>query len=294
MADKRYILVVMDSSGAKTKRITVMRSTLLRIATAILAIVALSTGIAFHAVESAKIAKESLDIASENKALRASIETYTLEAEALRADATQADISANIALRRAGLQAEASLLGSGPLDALPQETAITDVDGDLPALAEDVKLKVDEIDLVMERLIEDLRDTKRLLQNTPALKPTSAGWYTSGFGKRIHPITGKRVMHKGLDIGGYTGMDILAPADGIVIWLGGRGGYGKTVVLDHGYGIQTHFAHLHKYKVGLGDRVLRGEVIAEMGSTGISTGPHLHYEVRRHGRPLDPRNFILD
>jgi murein DD-endopeptidase MepM/ murein hydrolase activator NlpD len=89
-------------------------------------------------------------------------------------------------------------------------------------------------------------------------------------------------------------MEILAPADGMVIWLGGRGGYGKTVVLDHGYGVQSHFAHLNSYRVQLGQRVHRGEVIAEMGSTGISTGPHLHYEVRRHGRPLDPRNFILD
>jgi|MDSW01.1.fsa_nt_gb murein DD-endopeptidase MepM/ murein hydrolase activator NlpD len=294
MADKRYILVVMDSSGARTKRITVMRSTLIRVALGTVALVILSGAVAMHAIQSVQIAQESLDIANENKALRESIATYTLEAQALRGDATQADISANIALRRAGLQTEASLLGSGPLDSVPQSSDTDEMDGDLPALAEDVRLKVDKIDLVMERLIEDLRDTRRLLQNTPALKPTSAGWYTSGFGKRIHPITGKRVMHKGLDIAGYTGMGVLAPADGIVIWLGGRGGYGKTVVLDHGYGIQTHFAHLHKYNVKLGDRVLRGEVIAEMGSTGISTGPHLHYEVRRHGRPLDPRSFILD
>ena len=294
MADKRYILVVMDSTGARTKRITVMRSTLIRLAVSTVALILLGGAVATHAVQSVQIAQESLDIANENRALRESIATYTLEAQALRADATQADISANIALRRAGLQTEASLLGSGPLDSMPQSSDTDEMEGDLPALAEDVRIKVDKIDLVMERLIEDLRDTSRLLQNTPALKPTSAGWYTSGFGKRIHPITGKRVMHKGLDIAGYTGMGVLAPADGIVIWLGARGGYGKTVVLDHGYGIQTHFAHLHKYNVKLGDRVLRGEVIAEMGSTGISTGPHLHYEVRRHGRPLDPRSFILD
>jgi murein DD-endopeptidase MepM/ murein hydrolase activator NlpD len=164
----------------------------------------------------------------------------------------------------------------------------------LPSLADDVLQLSKTIDRQMEALIEDLRDTNRLLQNTPALRPTPAGWYTSGFGKRIHPVSGKRVMHKGLDIAGYTGMEILAPADGTVIWLGGRGGYGKTVVLDHGYGVQSHFAHLSNYRTRLGQRVHRGDVIAEMGSTGISTGPHLHYEVRRHGRPLDPRNFILD
>ena len=294
MRDKRYILVVMDSTGAKTRRLTVMRSQLIRTGLTISALVFVGAIIATHAIQSVQIAEQSLDISSENKALRAAIATYTLEADALRTEATQANISANVALRRAGLQTEAALLASGPLDSGPQNLDKPPEHHDLPALSEDVRDKANEIDREMERLIEDLRDTNRLLQNTPALKPTSAGWYTSGFGKRIHPVTGKRVMHKGLDIAGYTGMDVLAPADGIVIWLGGRGGYGKTVVLDHGYGIQTHFAHLSKYKVQMGDRVLRGQIIAEMGSTGISTGPHLHYEVRRHGRPLDPRNFILD
>ena len=89
-------------------------------------------------------------------------------------------------------------------------------------------------------------------------------------------------------------MLVFAPADGKVIWTGVRGGYGQVVVLDHGWGLQTHFAHLSKYLVERGDQVKRGEPIAEMGNTGRSTGPHLHYEVRQDGFPTDPRNFILD
>jgi murein DD-endopeptidase MepM/ murein hydrolase activator NlpD len=117
---------------------------------------------------------------------------------------------------------------------------------------------------------------------------------TSSFGRRRDPIFKTWLMHKGLDLGGHTGMDITAPADGIVIYTGWRGGYGKTVVVDHGFGLQTHYAHLSDYRVQVGQRVRRGEVLALMGSTGKSTGPHLHYEVRSNGQPLDPIRFILD
>ncbi|MBT6433393.1 MAG: M23 family metallopeptidase [Deltaproteobacteria bacterium] len=294
MQDKRFILVIMDSTGARTRRVTVMRSTLIRAGVALVCLACLGVAVGTHAVQSAKMARLSLDISKENKSLKSSIDFTEAQARQLEVEATRAEISASVALSRAGLRTEASLLGSGPLDVMPVDQSEVNDDEDLPSLADDVIELSRTIDRQMEALIEDLRDTNRLLQNTPALRPTSAGWYTSGFGKRIHPVTGKRVMHKGLDIAGYTGMEILAPADGMVIWQGGRGGYGKTVVLDHGYGVQSHFAHLNNYRVRLGQRVHRGEVIAEMGSTGISTGPHLHYEVRRHGRPLDPRNFILD
>lgn len=294
MQDKRFILVIMDSTGARTRRVTVMRSTLIRAGLAMTCLVCLGIAIVVHAVQSSKMARLSLDISKENRALEYSVEATLAQARQLKVEATRADISASVALSRAGLRTEASLLGSGPLDVVPMTSSEYKDEDSLPSMADDVLQLSRTIDRQMEALIEDLRDTNRLLQNTPALRPTPAGWYTSGFGKRIHPVTGKRVMHKGLDIAGYTGMEILAPADGTVIWLGGRGGYGKTVVLDHGYGVQSHFAHLNNYRVRLGQRVHRGDVIAEMGSTGISTGPHLHYEVRRHGRPLDPRNFILD
>ncbi len=142
--------------------------------------------------------------------------------------------------------------------------------------------------------LDFFHDAELLLRNTPSVRPVDTRWITSRFGRRQDPINGQLVMHKGIDIGGYIGLAILAPADGQVIATGYRGGYGRTVVLDHGYGIQTHFAHLSKWLVKRGQKVLRGTQIAEMGSTGKSTGPHLHYEVRRYGEPIDPMNFILD
>ena len=86
----------------------------------------------------------------------------------------------------------------------------------------------------------------------------------------------------------------MAPADGAVVFVGYRGEYGKTVVIDHGYGLQSHFAHLSNYKVEVSQRVKRGQVIAAVGKTGRTTGVHLHYEVRLNGIPQDPEKFILD
>jgi murein DD-endopeptidase MepM/ murein hydrolase activator NlpD len=142
--------------------------------------------------------------------------------------------------------------------------------------------------------LEYYHDAAQLLANTPSIRPTRSPWLSSSFGKRIDPIYGYWVMHKGLDMPGHIGMEVMAPADGVIIWTGWRGGYGQTVVIDHGYGLQTHFAHLSAYLVEPGMHVRRGDPVARMGSTGKSTGPHLHYEVRRLGQPMDPRRFILD
>lgn len=144
-----------------------------------------------------------------------------------------------------------------------------------------------------ERL-EYFQDASELLAHTPSIRPTKTPWLTSSFGKRRDPMSGRWVMHKGLDLAGAIGLKVMAPADGVVIFVGRRGGYGQTVVVDHGFGLQTHFAHLSRFLVKRGASVRRGEAIAEMGNTGKSTGPHLHYEVRVHGSPIDPRPFILD
>jgi murein DD-endopeptidase MepM/ murein hydrolase activator NlpD len=101
-------------------------------------------------------------------------------------------------------------------------------------------------------------------------------------------------MHKGIDFAADHGADVTAPADGLVIFVGNRGGYGKAVVIDHGYGIQTHYGHLSGYRVEIGQRVKRGQIVAAVGNTGRSTGTHLHYEVRYNGIPQDPEKYILD
>lgn len=130
------------------------------------------------------------------------------------------------------------------------------------------------------------------LASTPSIWPTK-GWVTSGFGPRIDPFTGQRKMHEGLDIATRHGNPVVAPADGIVISVGARGDYGNVVAIDHGYGIVTRYGHLSSIDVEVGQLVGRGMLIGRVGSTGRSTGPHLHYEVHVAGIPVSPSRYIL-
>jgi len=145
----------------------------------------------------------------------------------------------------------------------------------------------------LQELQAYFQDQKSLLASVPSVWPTR-GWVTSDFGSRLDPYTSERVMHAGLDIAGPHGKEIVAPADGTVVFAGLEGGYGNVLVVDHGYGIKTRYGHLSAIKVKAGERVKRGDIVAAMGNTGRSTGPHLHYEVRVNGIAQNPRKFILD
>jgi murein DD-endopeptidase MepM/ murein hydrolase activator NlpD len=122
------------------------------------------------------------------------------------------------------------------------------------------------------------------------LKPVP-GHICSGFGMRMHPILGYVRMHTGVDISASYGTPIKAADKGLVVYAGWRGGYGKCVIIDHGSGIATLYAHMSSISVSSGEIVRRGEVVGAVGSTGLSTGPHLHFEVRRNGCPVDPLSY---
>lgn len=136
-----------------------------------------------------------------------------------------------------------------------------------------------------------LNDQRSLLASKPKGLPAH-GWLTSGFGMRNSPFSGKRKMHEGLDIAARTGTPVIATGDGIVSRAETAPGYGKLLVIDHGYGYRTYYAHNSKLLVKVGQRVKRGDKIAAIGNTGSSTGSHLHYEVRLNGLPVNPRNFL--
>lgn len=142
------------------------------------------------------------------------------------------------------------------------------------------------------RLWESLSNRQSLLRATPQVKPTN-GWFTSKFGYRKSPFTGRPVMHKGLDIAAPPGTPIIAPADGVISYAGYDSGYGKLISIDHGYGMVTRYGHVSKIYATLGQKIKRGDVIGAVGNTGRSTGPHLHYEVRINNVPVDPSNYIL-
>ena len=118
------------------------------------------------------------------------------------------------------------------------------------------------------------------------------GFVLSGYGVRFHPILGRMEFHSGGDIPGYMGAPIKAAAGGRVVSAGWAGGYGQMVLIDHGNGFRTAYAHLSKYVVRPGNEVVKGQIIAYCGSTGLSTGPHLHYEVRYKNRPINPAPFL--
>ena len=145
----------------------------------------------------------------------------------------------------------------------------------------------------LQELTTLIEDRKSVLDSTPAIWPTR-GWITSGFGYRKSPFTGKRRMHHGVDIASRRGTPIVSTARGIVTFAGVKGNYGKVVVLNHGYGFSTIYAHNSVNLVKVGENVERGDVIAYLGNTGRSTAPHLHYEVRLNRTPVNPTYYMLD
>jgi len=150
--------------------------------------------------------------------------------------------------------------------------------------------------LLRESILEasdSLAAHRDLLESTPSILPT-AGRLTSGFSNaRMHPIHNRALPHEGIDISAPRGTPIMAAANGRVTFAGQRAGYGLVVEIDHGFGYSTLYGHASRLVARRGQAVQRGEVIAEVGSTGIATSPHLHYEVLVNGRPVNPMNFIL-
>jgi murein DD-endopeptidase MepM/ murein hydrolase activator NlpD len=144
-------------------------------------------------------------------------------------------------------------------------------------------------------LVEDLIMNSNLEESVhPRGRPVAKGWISSYYGMRNDPFTGKRTMHKGMDFAGKEGSDVIAVAAGVVTWSGKRSGYGEMIEINHGKGYVTRYGHNKTCSVEVGDRVKQGQVIAKMGSTGRSTGPHVHFEVIRNGKTIDPTRHILN
>jgi hypothetical protein len=145
----------------------------------------------------------------------------------------------------------------------------------------------------LTELVSFFEAQEKILAHTPSLWPIR-GWMTSRYGVRSDPYTGEKSMHNGVDLAAAAGTKVLAPAEGTVIYAGDRGAYGKMIAVEHGMGMVTHYGHLSKIFVRVGDALERGQHIGAVGNTGRSTGPHLHYEVRVDGVPVNPEQYVLD
>ena len=158
----------------------------------------------------------------------------------------------------------------------------------------------------LHRLAQDIEDREQQLavldlllmtQKTkkdfsPTGRPVQRGWMSSGYGYRSDPITGRRAWHQGVDFAGKAGANIIASAAGMVTFAGEKGGYGKMVEINHGDDYTTRYGHQQQLSVQTGDVVRRGEVLGELGTSGRSTGPHVHFEVFKNGRTVDPASYI--
>ncbi len=180
-------------------------------------------------------------------------------------------------------------LGAGTPPETPTERRAIDARSDLNALIR----RANFLAASFSEAADSLKSHEARLSAMPSIMPTR-GWLSSAFSSmREHPILHVMRPHEGIDVTADMGSPIEAPAGGRVVASGWETGYGNTLEIDHGYGIVTRYAHCSKLLVHRGDRVRRGQRIALVGSTGLATGPHLHYEVRVHGRPVDPLRYVL-
>ena len=305
MANETFTLIVVpEHHAAEVKRFRFHRRWLTQLAIVALSLLLLAVGAGVHyfsvvaaANENPAIRDENVKLKSELLAIRERLEHIgsTLDRverfdQKLRAITLLSDPQRNLAM--------------GPTEGEPT-TNLTGVDNqfvrsrpsETPRALSDKLDKLSAEAVRQEQSLQELQayfqDQRSLLASTPSVWPVR-GWVTSDFGPRQDPYTAEKVMHAGLDIAGPHGKEVLSPSDGTVVFAGLEGGYGNVLVLDHGYGIKTRYGHLSSLRVKAGEKVKRGQIIAGVGNTGRSTGPHLHYEVRVNGIAQNPRKFILD
>ncbi|MBQ0745454.1 MAG: M23 family metallopeptidase [Marinobacter sp.] len=196
---------------------------------------------------------------------------------------------------------ESGLVGSDEFD-FNQPAAVGGPEDSLPAdsfSAPELTRMIDELEHKMQDREQQLRlldqvSSRQKLEDELYLegRPITWGWLSSRYGYRSDPFTGKRTWHAGVDLAGKDGSDIISVAGGVVSYAGERYGYGNLVEIDHGDGLITRYAHCKTIKVNVGDVIQKGQVLALMGSTGRSTGPHVHFEVMRNGKSENPETYI--
>jgi murein DD-endopeptidase MepM/ murein hydrolase activator NlpD len=306
---KKISLIILSNSGTTVKQlaIPVVLLTALALVTALgVAFV----GIAFHDYQSLRnslgtsnhIAQTIQEQREEIGQQRLQIQAFAHEINALKEKLVgldQFEEKIRVIANLAPGQTDGNLFGVGgaaPEDLEPQLELTQRHEG----LMREMHQQVDELASASQRqensfgnLLDKLEGQRNLLASTPAIRPTG-GWMTSRFGHRVSPFTGRKELHKGVDIANRKGTAILATANGIVSFAGKKGPMGNVVVIDHGHGMITRYAHLSETLKKQGDTVKRGDTIAQMGNSGRSTGPHLHYEVHLNGVPVNPVTYILN
>ncbi len=302
-AERSYTLMIVPSAHRRVRKL-VVGERLLRVAVAAAAVLTLALSLLVvdwargrrmvaeleglraeakaQRVQTAQLAQELVDLEGGMKRLR-TFEAKLRTAFDLDRDYYTPESRSGVGGGEVGL---ADMLSG--LD-VRQADLVAQIDRDLERLAAEVAAE----EQGFSELVGFLEDQKSLLASTPSLLPVR-GWVTSGYRRRNDPFTNNFVWHRGVDISSPTGTPVVAPADGVVTYVGRKVDFGNIVTLDHGYGYRTRYGHNSRIIVRPGQQVRRGQVIALVGNTGKSTGPHLHYEVLRNGVPVNPLDFALN
>lgn len=167
-----------------------------------------------------------------------------------------------------------------------------DADTSLHSTLDPMDAKLKQLDAQLAAVDFMLEQKNTAVHAKPHTWPTAGGWISSGFGPRIDPFSGRPAIHRGVDIANHFGAPVLAASTGVVTFAGKMEDFGYVVDIDHGYGYKTRYAHLSSLTVHVGDVMVDRQMLGRIGSTGHSTGPHLHYEVRHDGKLINPSAFL--
>ncbi len=241
-----------------------------------------------------ELAQQSADLSQLQAEAGRRVQALTLNLAELQARMTRLDALGEHLTAMADLEegefdfSQAPALG-GPPDG---EFSVDDRPADLMTELDLFAARLTDREQQLEILESLLTNRKLVEQRWLSGQPVEKGWISSHYGQRNDPFTGQPSLHKGIDFAGREGSDILSVAAGVVTYAGSRSGYGELVEISHGDGFVTRYGHNKSILVEPGDVVRKGEPIALMGSSGRSTGAHVHFEVYKHGRPVDPATYI--
>lgn len=243
-----------------------------------------------------ELERQRNEIVTAKQTAEDNLNALTLRLGQMQAHVARLDALGQRLTRIAGLDSGEFDFGSEPAQGGPEGDDLSTADS---VAMPDFMTQLEELSDQLESREQQLSLLENMIMNhnlqaavLPAGRPIAKGWISSRYGMRTDPFNGKPEFHKGLDLAGKEGTHIVAVAAGVVTWAGKRYGYGNLVEINHGKGYVTRYGHARKVLVKVGDTVKKGQVIAEMGNTGRSTGPHVHFEVWRNGHTVDPMKYV--
>lgn len=236
------------------------------------------------------------DLAQLSADARRKLEAMTRRLAELQVRVTRLDALGTHLTALAGLEGGEFNFAAEPALGGPMMPLLPESQTSLPAPLKDsfdeLSVALSDREMQLDILAGLLFDAEAQAEAIPAGRPVLSGWLSSAYGSRNDPFTGKRAWHQGVDFAGAEGDHVIAVASGVVSWSGERTGYGTLVEIAHGDGLVTRYAHNRDNRVEVGDLVRQGDVIALMGNSGRSTGPHVHFEIFKHGRAVDPSSYV--